>query len=342
VSPVINDVKGLIYAFYPGQEGGRAIADVLFGNYNPSGKLPATMPKDDSQIFPISPDFRNLVSKGVGYRWYDSQNLVPEFAFGFGLSYTTFEYSNVKVNNPNAKVGDNMVVSFDLKNTGTVTGEEVAQLYLSTVKIVPDLPMPKKQLRGFEKVFLNSGESKTIMISLSPEEFYIYNPETKSYQVPEGEYIAQVGGSSDNLPLKSNFTLTKAEPKADLSVWNIRTMPAFPKVGDEVVFMVSLINNGTAATNIGDDHLIHFYVDGKEVASYYSKSTTIPVGGMELACAQGLKGIKWKATNGNFKVTAKIEVDESKDLNPANNTCEAELQIPNGKVIPQEIVKIIK
>jgi len=342
VTPVINDVKGLLYAFYPGQEGGRAIADVLFGNYNPSGKMPATMPKDDSQIFPVSPDFRNLVSKGVGYRWYDSQNLTPEFAFGFGLSYTTFEYSNIKINQPNAKVGDNTEVSFDLKNTGKVAGEEVAQLYLSTGKIVPDLPMPKKQLRGFEKVHLNPGESKTISITLSPEEFYVYNEATKSYQVPEGEFIAQVGGSSDNLPLKAEFSLTKAEPKADLSVRNIRTIPAFPKEGDEVVFMASLINNGTGATNIGDDHLIRFYVDGNEVARYYSNSTSIPVGGMELACAEGLKGRNWKATNGNFRITATIEVPESKDLNRSNNTCEAELQIPNGKVIPVEIAGIIK
>lgn len=341
VTPVINDVKGLLYAFYPGQEGGHAIADVLFGNYNPSGKMPATMPKNDSQIFPISPDFRNLVSKGVGYRWYDSQNLTPEFAFGFGLSYTTFEYSNIQVKQPNAKVGDNIEVSFDLKNTGKVAGEEVAQLYLSTGKIVPDLQMPKKQLRGFEKVLLNPNESKTITFTLSPEEFYIYNPETKAYQVPEGEFVAQIGGSSDNLPLKAEFTLDKAEPEADLSVRNIRTIPAFPKAGDEVVFMVSLINNGTGATNIGDDHLVCFYVDGKEVARYYSKSNSIPVGGMELACAEGLKGRNWKATDGNFKITATIEVSESKDLNMQNNTCEAELQIPNGKVIPMEIAKII-
>jgi beta-glucosidase len=339
VTPVINSVKGLLYAFYPGQEGGRAIADVLFGNYNPSGKLPATIPKDDSQIIPISPDFRNMVTRGVGYRWYDSQNFTPEFAFGFGLSYTTFEYSNIRVNNTNAKVGDLIEVSCDLKNTGKIAGEEVAQLYLSTGKIIPDLKMPKKQLRGFEKIRLEPGESKTVTFTLSPEELYIYNVETKSYQVPEGEFIAHVGGSSDILPLKVDFTLSKAEGKADLSVLNIRTMPTFPKEGDQVVFMASMINNGTAGTKKGDDHIIRFYIDGKEVAAYVSKSIAIPAGGMELACAQGLKGINWKAANGNFKITATIEVSENKDLNPKNNTCEAELQIPNGKAIPVEIAK---
>jgi beta-glucosidase len=342
VTPVINNVKGLLYAFYPGQEGGRAIADVLFGNYNPSGKLPATIPKDDSQIIPISPDFRNMVSRGVGYRWFDSQNLTPEFAFGFGLSYTTFEYSNIRINNTNAKVGDFIEASFDLKNTGKVFGEEVAQLYLSTGKIIPELQMPVKQLRAFEKTGLNPGETKTITFTLSPEEFYIYNETTKSYQVPEGEFMVQVGGSSDNLPLKTGFTLVNAEGKPDLSVRNIRTMPAFPKEGDEVVFMASLINNGTAATKKGDSHIIRFYVDGKEVANYHSKSITIPVGGMELAYAQGLKGVNWKAANGNFKITAKIEVKESSDLNQQNNTCEAELQIPNGKVVPVEIARVLK
>lgn len=341
VSPVINNVKGLLYAFYPGQEGGRAIADVLLGNYNPSGKLPATIPVDDSQIIPISPDFRNMVTKGVGYRWFDSQNMIPEFAFGFGLSYTSFEYSNIKIGKPNAKVGEPIEVSFDLKNTGKIAGEEVAQLYISIGKIIPDLKMPKKQLRGFRKVSLDAGESKTITFTLSPEELYIYNEKTKSYEVPEVEFIVRIGGSSDHLPLKTEFILSPAENKPDLSVRNIRTMPAFPKEGEEVVFMASLINNGTGATTIGDDHLIRFYVDGKEVACYYSKSIAIPVGGMELACAEGLKGINWKALNGNFKITATIEIADSNDLNQANNTCEAELQIPNGKVIPLEIARII-
>lgn len=342
VTPVINNVKGLLYAFYPRQEGGCAIVDVLFGNYNPSGKLPATIPKDDSQIIPISPDFRNMVSRGVGYRWFDSQHLTPEFAFGFGLSYTTFEYSNIRINNTNAKVGDFIEVSFDLKNSGNVFGEEVAQLYLSTGKIIPELQMPLKQLRAFEKTGLNPGESKTIILTLSPEEFYIYNETTKSYQVPEGEFIVQVGGSSDNLPLKTGFTLSKAEVKPDLSVRNIRTIPTFPKAGDEVVFMASLINNGTAATSKGDSHIIRFYVDGKEVANYHSELIAIPVGGMELSCAQGLKGINWKAADGVFKISAKIEIAENKDLNVQNNICEAELQIPNGKVVPAEIVRIIK
>ncbi len=337
VTPVINQVKGLVYAFYPGQEGGRAIADVLFGNYNPSGKLPATIPKDDAQIIPISPDFRNLVSKGVGYRWFDSQNLTPEFAFGFGLSYTSFEYSNIKLNKTQAKAGDFIEVSFNLKNTGKLVGEEVAQLYLSSGNILPALPMPKKQLRGFQKVMLQPGETKKVTLTLTPEEFYIFNEQTKSYQVPTGEFTVLVGGSSDRLPLKAKFTLTKAPGKPDFSVKNIRTIPAFPKEGDEVIFMASLINNGTAASPKGVPHTVRFFVDDKEVALYSSNAVSIPVGGMEMVCAQGI----WKASHGEFRVTAKVEAGAKNDLNLSNNSSEGILTIPNGKVIPLEISKII-
>ena len=133
----------------------------------------------------------------------------------------------------------------------------------------------------------------------------------------------------------------QAEGKADLSVKNIRAMPTFPKPGEEVVFMASLINNGTGETKVGDSHLIRFYVNGEEIARYHSSSLAIPVGGMELVCAEGLEGINWKASEGNFIVEASIETARGRDLNPENNRCKGELAIPNGKVIPAEIAKIL-
>jgi len=341
VTPVVENVKGLLYAFYPGQEGGRAIADVLFGKYNPSGKLPATIPVNDSQINPITPDFREMVSKGVGYRWYDSQKLTPGFAFGAGMSYTTFEYSNITINKPGAMVGEQIAVTVDLKNTGKVAGEEVAQLYLSTGKIVPNLPMPEKQLRGFSKVSLQPGESRKITFSLTPEELYLYNEHTASYQVPEGEYIVRVGGSSDRLPLQSGFTLGPAKGKPDPSIKNIRTLPVFPKAGDEVTFMASVINNGTSAIKIGDNIEILFYVDGEVVARYQANNLSIPVGGMHTVCAKGVKEKNWRAKNGKFKLTASL-LSGSNDLNKLNNTIEAELNTPYGKVIPSEIAILLK
>ena len=341
VTPVLKNVKVLLYAFYPGQEGGRAITDVIFGKYNPSGKLPASIPKDDNQILPISTDFKDMYLRGGGYRWLDYKNLTPEFAFGYGLSYTQFQYSNIKLNKTKAQVGDIIEVSFDVKNIGKIAGEEVAQLYSSTGKISPSVQMPKKQLRGFEKVMLNSSETKRITISLSPEEFYIYNEAKDTYQVPEGEYSVQVGGSSDILPLKIEFQLDKSTPKPDLSLKNIRTLPVYPKEGNEIIFMASIINNGTAATQIGEKHIVHFYVDGKEVAHYYSDKTAIPVGGMTLASAEAT-GRNWVATKGTINITAKIEVINNQDLNLANNSTSAVLTIPNGRVISTEIAKIIR
>lgn len=341
VTPVLKNVKVLLYAFYPGQEGGRAITDVIFGKYNPSGKLPASIPKDDNQILPISTDFKDMYLRGGGYRWLDYKNLTPEFAFGYGLSYTQFQYSNIKLNKTKAQVGDIIEVSFDVKNIGKIAGEEVAQLYSSTGKISPSVQMPKKQLRGFEKVMLNSSETKRITISLSPEEFYIYNEAKDTYQVPEGEYSVQVGGSSDILPLKIEFQLDKSTPKPDLSLKNIRTLPVYPKEGNEIIFMASIINNGTAATQIGEKHIVHFYVDGKEVAHYYSDKTAIPVGGMTLASAEAT-GRNWVAPKGTINITAKIEVINNQDLNLANNSTSAVLTIPNGRVISTEIAKIIR
>ena len=202
--------------------------------------------------------------------------------------------------------------------------------------------MPVKQLRGFRKILLNPDETKTITFTLRPEELYIYNAETKSYMVPEGKFIVRVGGSSDQLPLRTEFKLIKAAGKADLTVKNIRTMPTFPKEGDEVTFMVSLINNGTGPIKTGDKLKIHFYVDGKEVATCISAVTSIPVGGMDFVCGQAVRNKNWIASKGNFKVTASIDMTESKDLNMHNNKCEALLTIPNGKVIPAEIAEVIK
>lgn len=342
VTPVIKNVKGLLYAFYPGQEGGRAIANVLMGNYNPSGKLPATIVKSDAQIIPVSADFRNMVTKGVGYRWFDNKKWEPEFAFGEGLSYTSFAYSNIAVNKPVANVGDLIEVSVNIKNTGKVTGEEVAQLYLSTNKIIPAIAMPAKQLRGFEKITLKPGETKRVVFKLTAEELYIYNEHTKEYEVPSGQFIVRVGGASNKLPLQSVFNLRPSKPKADLLVTNIRTMPVFPKAGEPVVFMASLINAGTAAIKKGDKHLLRFYIDGKEVAYYYSTNTEIPVGGMELACAQGLNGNDWLASNGKYIITATVEVAASNDLIKDNNSAKAQLNIPNGKATPMDMINILK
>ncbi|MEO0404258.1 MAG: glycoside hydrolase family 3 C-terminal domain-containing protein, partial [Bacteroidota bacterium] len=128
VPNAIDDIKGFLYAFYPGMEGGYAIADVLFGTVNPSGKLPVTMPVNDAQMPEWNDDFSD--DYNCGYRYYDELELTPQFAFGFGLSYTTFQYSDFQINDANPEAGAPISLSVEITNTGSVAGAEVVQLYL--------------------------------------------------------------------------------------------------------------------------------------------------------------------------------------------------------------------
>jgi len=128
VSSFVDDIEGLLYAFYPGQEGGNALADVLFGDYNPAGRLPQTLPQSDAQLPAWNDNFND--DYGSGYRWFDKQNLTPEYAFGFGLSYTSFACSNLQVQPDTATKGEPITVQVDVKNTGNRAGEEVVQIFI--------------------------------------------------------------------------------------------------------------------------------------------------------------------------------------------------------------------
>ena len=211
VHKVIKNVKGLLYAIYPGQEGGRALADILCGRENPSGKLPVTIPKNDGQLRPISTNFVGVVTNGIGYRWFDAQKLKPEFAFGSGLSYSTYKYKNLRISPDKAPAGQEITVQVDITNTGKRAGEEVAQLYLSTGDISPAVPMPVKQLKGFKKVALQPGETKRVTFTLTSDDLYIFDADEGRYRVPTGSYTVRVGGASDRLPLKAGFTLTQLD-----------------------------------------------------------------------------------------------------------------------------------
>jgi beta-glucosidase len=208
----IQNIKGLIYAFYPGLEGGNAIADVLFGNVNPSGKLPLTMPRNDDQLPALDDlDFSNDFVKGFGYRLYDSLMASPEYAFGYGLSYTTFEYGRLTVTSSSDSGNPSFLMSVDVKNTGEVAGDEIVQLYLSASFADPwtrvVAPMPVKQLRGFERVTLAPGETRAVTFTLSPEELSFWSVSDDSFRVEAGAYSVRVGGSSDNLPLSGTFEI---------------------------------------------------------------------------------------------------------------------------------------
>lgn len=208
-----TNIQSLIQAFYPGQDGGNAIADLLFGKINPAGRLPVIMPINDSQLPDWNDiDFTNDVVDGFGYRRFDTKGIKPQYAFGHGLSYTTFKYENMEIIPPSNSEAATIVVK--IKNTGPRDGEEVAQLYTSVKYTDPvarkNILMPLKQLKGFKRAFIKSGETKTIKFQLSPDELAFWSENDDSFRVEAGVYTIKVGGSSDNLPLSRSFDVTSS------------------------------------------------------------------------------------------------------------------------------------
>lgn len=197
VSPWLNDVKGLVDMLYLGQETGNAIASLLFGDANFSGKLPFSFIKSPDQS-PACKTYggTNLeirYDEGifVGYRYLDKNNLEPVFPFGFGLSYSTFEYSNMQVKDLGNKYFE---VSIDIKNTSNVKGDEIAQLYVSQKQSL--VPRPVRELKGFSRVSLNPGESRTVTMKLKPRDFAFWDTASNNWKVENGEYELMVGSSS--------------------------------------------------------------------------------------------------------------------------------------------------
>lgn len=200
----IDNIDGLLYAFYPGQEGGSALADVVFGHINPAGRMPVTMPKSDGQLPPFDDDHRNHIV-GVGYRWFDAQGLEPQYAFGFGMSYTNFAYSNIRLNATEGRADEGMTVAVDVTNTGDQAGDEVVQFYLRDVEA--SVIMTIKQLRGFERIHCKPGETQTVEFPITAQALSFWDVESKAFLVEAGEFVAMVGGSSDNLPLQATFRI---------------------------------------------------------------------------------------------------------------------------------------
>jgi beta-glucosidase len=322
INKVIKQVKGLLYACYPGQEGGRALADLLLGCENPSGKLPVTVPKNDQQLPARDNDFRNVVAEGVGYRWFDRQKVRPEFAFGFGLSYTTFKYRNLRVTPRRVPAGQEITVKVDITNTGLRIGEEVVQLYLSANKLKSTLNMPVKQLKGFQKVNIQPGQTKQVTFTLTSDELYIFDAAQGCYRVPTGSYTIRVGGSSDALVLSAPLTLISAPEFPDLKVNNLRTIPAFPKPGDRILFVASVLNRGTGPTPTGKALSVSFSVNGQKVAWSPELHQSIPAGGMALICGSEGPGGNAHWTVGAKEFTVQAEVDNRQiieETNEANN-----------------------
>lgn len=211
----LDKAAAVVQAWYPGQEGGNAIADVLVGNTNPSGKLPFSFIKraDDSPAFK---DYKEKSLKSpypegifVGYRYLEKHGIEALFPFGHGLSYTSFEYSNLKVNPPEIVIGESesgfpVTVSVDVRNTGKRKGAEVVQVYVRDVEC--SVQRPVKELKGFAKVNLEPGEKKTATIELNRDAFAFYDSDRRQWVVEAGEFEIMVGSSSKDIRLKSQLS----------------------------------------------------------------------------------------------------------------------------------------
>ncbi len=206
--PWADEVPAILNMFLTGQAGGSAVCDILFGDVNPSGKLSETYPmalEDNSSFnyFPgtsVSVEYREGVY--VGYKYYDTANKAVRFPFGHGLSYTTFNYSDIKVSADKIKDTDTVTVSFKIKNTGNVDGAEVAQVYVSDVEST--IYRPVKELKGFKKVFLKAGEEKEVSVELSKRAFAYYNVNIHDWHVESGDFKILVGASSRDIKLETN------------------------------------------------------------------------------------------------------------------------------------------
>ena len=188
LEPETKTCDAILQVWYPGQEGGTAVADVLFGNVNPSGKLPVTFYKSSNQL----PDYEDYSMKGRTYRYFND----ALFPFGYGLSYTNFEIKNGKLEMRN---GGNGTLTVDVTNTGKRDGDEIVQLYIRNLQ---DAEGPLKSLRAFQRVSVKAGQTKTVTLELTPESFEFWDPTTNTMRVKSGSYELLYGNSSDDKALK--------------------------------------------------------------------------------------------------------------------------------------------
>ena len=212
--PWLSKVGAVVEAWYPGARGGEAIADVLSGKVNPSGRLPVTFPMDENQLpRPQITDANqvdyNIEGAAVGYKWFDEKKLEPLFPFGFGLSYSQFDYSDLRVStHSDHKRGDQVSVSFKVTNHSDRAGMDTPQVYLDMPVTSGEAP---HRLAGFEKVALQPGQSRTVTITIDPRLLAVFDVPANQWQITAGSYPIQVGHSSRDLVLKGQATVTAAQ-----------------------------------------------------------------------------------------------------------------------------------
>ncbi|NQZ89605.1 MAG: glycoside hydrolase family 3 C-terminal domain-containing protein [Colwellia sp.] len=207
--PWAEQANAIVWGWYGGMEAGHAFADILFGEVNPSGKMPITLPEKLAHTAPIALNDYNekesLYSEGVfiGYRWFEQQKIKPTFTFGHGLSYTQFDVSDIQLSSQSITGNETITVTAQVRNIGKVAGAEVVQLYLHDKKASVDRPI--KELKGFDKVFLQPGETQQISIELTKRDLSFWDIKTNNWLAEPGDFEVQLGTSLDNILLKSVF-----------------------------------------------------------------------------------------------------------------------------------------
>lgn len=205
MSSFSNEISTLVWGWLNGSEGGNAMAQMLFGEYSPSGKMPFTLPVrlEDSPAHALNsyPGINNSVTYTedllVGYRWFDTKNIKPLFAFGYGLSYTDFTISDVSANKTVFSKGEEAIVSLDVLNNGEFEGAETIQLYVHDVE--SSVMRPAKELKAFKKVFLTPGEQKKVELLFSVDDLSFYNDKTNSWELESGDFDLMIGNASNNI-----------------------------------------------------------------------------------------------------------------------------------------------
>lgn len=327
LSRSITNIRSLLYAFYPGQESGTAVAEILFGVTNPSGRLPVTISLNDGQLPAWNDDFTD--DHGGGYRWFDKTGQVPRFAFGHGLSYSSYVYSDLTITPSIIQPGGSATVTCTITNTSPRDGEEVAQLYISDSATTHSVSV--KQLKGFARVAVPAGQSVQVTFTVGSEELYYFDEFLNQFTVEPGRYRIHVGHASNDLPLSGDLEVSNVIAKPDLVLGHIRTVPAYPQTGQEVICLATVRNVGAAPTSAALPLKVEFSIGGAVVGWSGSPVRSIPPGGMALieATIGPSGGSMWTAaTAGEYTLSATLDADGQVDeAAEGNNTGSRTLRV---------------
>jgi len=325
--PWLDQVEGVFENWYPGQQSGNAIAALLFGDVNPSGKLPVTFPTSLSQV-PAStaqqwPGVNGNVdySEGldVGYRWYSAKNLQPLYPFGYGLSYTDFKFSDLHVGAATLTDDGKVEVTADVTNTGKRSGDEVAQLYLTDAPAAGEPPI---QLKGFQKVSLKPGQTAKVHFSLDAQDASYWNTDAQAWTLTPGTYTVHVGDSSENLPLSGTFKVTHTDGPRYTGV----TAPSTAAPGSTLTVKTTFTNGSTQPVSLAKTAL--------SVPSGWTAKAATPAT-FRVVRAGGTATTTWSvqvpatAGGGSVQLSATTTYPGSNGLPPGTNSATVKIAFPS-------------